>query len=232
MEFKRDTLLTIMINGWDNYNIRSKDVKYPRWFSCSNNILEDPDFEDFSNSELNVWLFLLCLGSKRASPVFTVGYKLATRMRRRFRIKDFISAVQKLHTLKIIEVEYQKAATIRPAHGHEMASTLHNRTEHNNTGEVGGGNHVRDFENSFNQQSLDQIGILLTEGYKDNVPPDIWRLRTKILTVYKTVENFRTNFLDILNSKNANPETNEAGWRNLVSVVLKKQLGVIQDAAS
>lgn len=221
MVFNKDTFITVMIVGWDKYNVRNKDIKNPWWFSCSNNILEDPDFEDFSNSELNVWLFLLSLGSKRASPVFTVGYKLATRMRRRFRMKDFISAIQKLHVLGIIEVEYQKAATIRPPSSRDPAPTEQDITEHNNKGD-----HVKAFEKSFDQKSLDEIQGTLSHIFGENVPPDLIRSKPKLLLAYGSVENFRACILEIYNSEKADPTKNEK-WRSYMAVAIKKQAGLM-----
>ncbi len=229
MEFNKETFITVMIKNWDKYNVRSKDLKRPWWFSCSNNLLEDPDFEHFSNSEMMVWLFLLSLGSKHVSPVFTVGWKLATRMRRRFRTKDFKAAIQKLHTLGIIEVEYQKAAAIRPPSGGDPASTLHNSTRHNNTGDD---DHVRTFENSFNQEALDRIQWTLDQVFENNVPPDLKKAKARLLTAYGTPENFKACIEDIINTDAANPETNKAKWRSYVAVSIKRQAGILINAAS
>lgn len=143
-------LTTVTISNWAKYNTRKKDLKHAWWFSCSNNILEDPELEHFSNAELNVWIFLLSTSSKKQSASVTISPKLVTKMRRRFRKRDFDSALKKLQVLKIIEFDTQDTAGSRPSDGRAAAATGHDiHTEQDTTVDSKESTPVFDFETPY-----------------------------------------------------------------------------------
>jgi hypothetical protein len=58
-----DNLITVSILNFQKFNPR-KDSKRPTWFRMEHDLFEDSKFFDFSDSELRVWLYLLCRASR------------------------------------------------------------------------------------------------------------------------------------------------------------------------
>lgn len=59
--------ITITIINWNKFNPR-KDVKRPTWFAMSNDLLDHPDFADFSPVEFHTLVYIFSQASKRNSP--------------------------------------------------------------------------------------------------------------------------------------------------------------------
>lgn len=94
--------MKIEIKNWRTYNPRG-DVKKPSWFRLSHDLFEDPDFYDFTPSELLAWIYLLCYASKKNSGEIFVSVAHLERVGR-IKEKDFRGAVKKLEALQCIRV--------------------------------------------------------------------------------------------------------------------------------
>lgn len=92
----------VRVPNWAHYAGRS-DVKTHVWFKCSNRILEDEDFFDFTDSEILCWIYILSLCSQKKSDTVFINFERAKRFARRER-EDLLSAIKKLEELEIVEV--------------------------------------------------------------------------------------------------------------------------------
>lgn len=94
--------MIVRVKNWRSFNPRA-DVKKPSWFRLSHDLFEDPDFYDFTQSELMSWVYLLCQASKKNSESVRVNIVHVERIGR-IKEKDFLSAIRKLESLQIILV--------------------------------------------------------------------------------------------------------------------------------
>lgn len=92
----------IDVLNWDTYNPR-KDLKATSWLRLQNSLFEDPNFFDFSHGELLVWVYLLCLCSKKQSGQVRLVFAHAERVGR-LRSSDLENALLKLQELQCIRV--------------------------------------------------------------------------------------------------------------------------------
>lgn len=86
--------ISVRIRGFEKFKGRG-DVKHNSWFRCSNRLLEDPDFYEFSHAELLVWVYILSLASIKNSDEVEINFDRADRVCRLKR-KDVLSAIEKL----------------------------------------------------------------------------------------------------------------------------------------
>lgn len=85
---------SVRIRNFEKYKGRS-DVKHNSWFRCSNRLLEDPDFYEFSHAELLVWVYILSLASIKNSDEIEINFDRADKVCR-LKKKDVLSALEKL----------------------------------------------------------------------------------------------------------------------------------------
>lgn len=99
----KQTEITVEIRNFEGYKGR-KDVEHNSWFRCSNRLLEDPDFFEFSAEEILVWVYILSLSSQKNSPRVTIKFAHAERV---CRLKKSIveSAILKLSGNQIDPVD-------------------------------------------------------------------------------------------------------------------------------
>lgn len=104
------TEITVKLRNFESYKGR-KDVEHNSWFRCSNRLLEDPDFFEFSSDEKLVWIYILSLASQKNSD--TVCCKLA-HAERVCGLKPTIvqSAIKKLMLNQLHPVDV--TSTLRP----------------------------------------------------------------------------------------------------------------------
>lgn len=119
--------ITIRIVNYELYRGRS-DVKQHSWFRCSNRILEDPDFFDFSHAEIIAWIYILGLSSQKGSDQVTLNFDHAERV---CRIKKRVlsSALSKLNGKQITYVDDTDALRERNDDDRDPAAREQNRTE-------------------------------------------------------------------------------------------------------
>jgi hypothetical protein len=87
--------VTVRIRNWTSYKGR-KDVEHNSWFRCSNRLLEDPDFFDFSAEEILVWIYILSISSQKNSDTVTIKFSHADRVCR-LKPAVILSALEKLY---------------------------------------------------------------------------------------------------------------------------------------
>lgn len=107
--------VTIKLTNFDKYKGRS-DVKNNSWFRCSNRLLEDQDFYDFTHEEINVWIYFLSLASQKNQASVHVSYQRAHQVCRLSR-EAINSAIEKL--IKIGALDRVKNRTVRGRYVHD-----------------------------------------------------------------------------------------------------------------
>lgn len=95
--------ITVEILNWDKFCPR-KNLKATSWLRLSNKLLEDPDFFEFSHSELMAWIYILSLASQKQSSTVRVNFSHADRICR-LKQKDLESALEKLTQLQCVRVD-------------------------------------------------------------------------------------------------------------------------------
>ena len=97
--------VTIEIANWHKWNPR-KDYRRPVWFAMSNDLLDHPDFADFTPLEFHALLYIFSQASKRNSPIVDVVALHASQ--RGVDKKTLFSTIEKLErnqTLAVIRTE-------------------------------------------------------------------------------------------------------------------------------
>ena len=117
---------TIEVINWETYNPR-KDVKAPRWFRLDHGFFENPDFYDFAQGELLVWLYLLCTASRKSSARFVLNLAHAERVGR-LKPRDLETAIEKLVLIQVVRVDVTPTLRARDVGDTASHATLHNRT--------------------------------------------------------------------------------------------------------
>jgi hypothetical protein len=122
--------LKIEIQNWDKFNPRN-DLKHPSWFRLNNNLFEDPDFFDFSPSEILCWIYILGLASKKQSGNVSINIAHAERIGR----LDFavlVAAVKKLENIQCIKiVELPDVTPTLRARDEDVTHTSHYKQTNN-----------------------------------------------------------------------------------------------------
>lgn len=117
--------IQLEILNWEKYNPR-KDLKSTHWFRVNNDILEGPDFFEFTHSEIVFWIYLLSLASKRQTGRITLVMAHAQRIGR-FKESEINAALEKLIELGCVLVAVQ-ACDVEP--NADVTPTLHARDVH------------------------------------------------------------------------------------------------------
>lgn len=118
--------IKIQIVKWEKFNPRKKELKSTSWFRLSNSIFENPEFFEFSHSELCVWFYILSQASRKQSDIIEINRAHSKKIGR-FSNKNLENAVAKLLKLGSIVV----LDDTRIHHESHTDSPLQNITEHN-----------------------------------------------------------------------------------------------------
>lgn len=122
--------VTVLIKGFDQYKGRA-DVKHNSWFRCSNRLLEDHEFFNFSHTEIIVWIYLLSVASQKNTGKITVAYSHAETIAKLDR-PSVDSAIKKLKKIGAIEVSNSRTLRGRYADVTDTCATRQTeQTEHN-----------------------------------------------------------------------------------------------------
>ena len=97
------TEILVRLRKFEDYKGR-KDVEHNSWFRCSNRLLEDPDFFEFTSDEKLVWIYILSLASQKNSDMVRCNLAHAERV---CGLKPNIvkSAIQKLLRNQLLPVD-------------------------------------------------------------------------------------------------------------------------------
>ena len=93
--------ITVTITNWEKYNPR-KDQKKPSWFRMSNDLLDHPDFVDFSPIEFHAMLYILSQASKRNCS--NIELVFAHAMLRNVAKDVLISTLNKLEQIQFVQL--------------------------------------------------------------------------------------------------------------------------------
>jgi hypothetical protein len=96
--------INVTILNWEKYNPR-KDLKRPTWFAFSNDLLDHPDFADFTPGEFHAVIYLFSQASKRNSENFDVV--LAHARVRNVSDETLIGTLQKLIKIQVVQADVQ-----------------------------------------------------------------------------------------------------------------------------
>jgi len=129
-----------------------------------------------------------------------------------------------------VVVQYKYSSATEQVSKELATSNQQLATSNGNTKTENDDDHVRTFENSFDQKSLDEIQGILNHVFENKVPPDLARAKARLLTAYGTCANFRACMTDIYSREKADSSKND-GWRNYLCVAIKKQAGLMSDVA-
>lgn len=119
--------MRIEIINWAKYNQR-KDVKAPSWFRMDHGIFENPEFYDFSHTDIVAWLYLLCVASRKSAAIIEVNFTHAERIGRLKR-KELEVALEKLERIQVVRVDVTDTLRTRYADVTSGPATLHNKTD-------------------------------------------------------------------------------------------------------
>jgi hypothetical protein len=102
----------VTIVKWEKFNSRN-DVKSAHWFRLNHDLFENPEFYDFTHSELLFWIYLLSLASKKSDATVVLNRIHAKRVGK-FTSLVIDRSLKKLETLGIIQCAMQNpAATLQ-----------------------------------------------------------------------------------------------------------------------
>jgi len=113
--------ISVRIRNFEKFKGRG-DVKHNSWFRCSNRLLEDPDFFDFSHEELMVWIYILAISSQKDSDTVFINFEHADRVSR-LKSKVVLSAIEKLYENQIDPADVTCAIRARNVHDTSTCAT-------------------------------------------------------------------------------------------------------------
>lgn len=132
--------MEITILNWDKFNPR-KDVKVPTWFRLGHSLFEDPQFYDFSHSEICAWVYFLSICSKKNTPTISINFAHAKKIARLSK-KTIETACEKLnkigvisfdhvtHTLRVRDVDDTSLHATNSTNEHNITDTTRARDVH------------------------------------------------------------------------------------------------------
>lgn len=123
--------VTVKIRNFAAFKGR-KDVEHNSWFRCSNRLLEDPDFFDFSQAEFLVWIYILSLASQKNSGTIFINFAHAERICR-LEKRHVLSGIEKLKENQLDLIDVTPTVRERYADGTQTCATEQDITEQNNT---------------------------------------------------------------------------------------------------
>lgn len=96
--------IEITILNWEKFNPR-RDVKQSSWFRMEHGLFEKPEFYQFDHSEICLWVYILCLASRKNGPTVTLYVLHANRVGR-FDDKTIESGLEKLNDIEVITYKH------------------------------------------------------------------------------------------------------------------------------
>lgn len=102
--------------SFEKYIKARADVDRPGWFKCSNQLLDDREFHDFTAAEICAWFYIMAESSILKSPKVRIIMDRVDSHRRKFSRDDLKSAISKLKGLGILltDVASDVTSTLRP----------------------------------------------------------------------------------------------------------------------
>jgi hypothetical protein len=127
--------ITVRVRKFKDYLGRT-DIKVHSWFRCDNRLLENEAFEDFSDAEILVWIYILGLCSQKKTDTVHINFDRADRFARRKK-KDILSALAKLKGKQLDQLDERDPDAIRTEGEQNLCAT--GRDERDGTSIVPGG---------------------------------------------------------------------------------------------
>lgn len=98
------TEIYVDILNWGKFNPR-KDVRQNSWFRCEHSLFDNPEMINFEQSDIIVWLYLLCLASKKNNNEIVLYIAHAERIAK-LSLGQVVNALYKLNDIKAIVFRY------------------------------------------------------------------------------------------------------------------------------
>jgi hypothetical protein len=188
--------IEVTIPKWEDYNPR-KDLKATTWFRLQNTIIDDPSFFDFTHEELNFWIYVLCLASRKQSGTIKVMLAHAERVGR-FSEQAIDSALKKLMILGTVEIvnDSRNVDVTRTSRGRNVDVTRTSRAR-NTTNE-----RTNERDNIVAANADDRTGSIIEGIYKryprrkggHNKPAGVKRLKRLSLTELERFDRAVANY--------------------------------------
>lgn len=121
--------MIVTISNFEKFNPR-KDVNSASWFRLEHSLFENPDFFDFTHIEKMVWIYLLCMASKKSSGTILLSWPHIERIGG-FRKSDFLSGIEKLKQIQCVTVDVTPTSRARNADVTPTCSTNERTNETN-----------------------------------------------------------------------------------------------------
>ena len=94
--------IVVRVKNFEKYKGRG-DVANNSWFRCSNRLLEDPDFFDFTAQELLVWIYILSVSSQKNVAELHINARHLHTITR-IEEKAALIAIRKLSKIKVLDI--------------------------------------------------------------------------------------------------------------------------------
>jgi hypothetical protein len=128
-------IITVTIRNWKKYNYRI-DLKKPSWFRFENSFFEEPDLYSLNLEEISVFIYLLCLASKKNEETISIN-KDHAKIVARIPEKTLLAAISKLKALdKITYADVTSTSHTRDDHGLYMTNKQTNKTNNAQSEEI------------------------------------------------------------------------------------------------
>ena len=217
----------IRIKNWKRYKGR-EDVKLNSWFRCSNRLLEDPDFFDFTHSELMVWIYILSQSSQKNSAEIKVNFNHAFRVCR-LEKSVVVSAIEKLKDNQLFTIVTLR---VRDVHDTRTCATLQDRTIQDSTIQIHTVPNSSESDSPELKLIADSHEPLRPKSkprFKFSSPDDLrQRIAKYVLVSWDSLyssEYIHREFSKMILWLNANPKKNNksmTGWTTFISGWLER----------
>lgn len=189
--------ININILKWEKYNPR-KDVNRSSWFRMEHSMFDNPDYFDFSHTDVSFWIYLLSFASKKNSGSITLNLRHAERIGRFLfddvcralslleKTGDISSNVQEVKPLIEAALQSLVTSTIRVSNVQDTATYATNvRTdETNETNETKKNEESIGATSENFPKSVDQKNHL-TKGKPSSPPSEVGRFIGTYVKAYQ-----------------------------------------------
>lgn len=98
-----DIFLFVEVMNFKKFKGRT-DVEKPSWFRCSNEILEDDDFHDFTAPEMCAMIYIFSQSNKQTAAIARLNLEKIDGLNRKFNREDLRSAIAKAERREILKL--------------------------------------------------------------------------------------------------------------------------------
>lgn len=146
--------ITITVLNWQKWQPRS-DIKRPTWFAMANDLLDHPDFVDFSPMHFHALIYIFSQASRRGKETFDIV--VAHAKQRNITEKVLNETIEKLERIQCVRVEGDLAyarvrdpnADVQNPFATDRQTDITNKTDRHNKHRDRPGSDAFDFESVY-----------------------------------------------------------------------------------